>query len=137
MITLRVLLVGLMLTVGCVTEPSDTVRDLAALSTFRDKVLDVPDTVSVGVPVTITGHAWGSTTVECNIPDGMDVDVKNTVVRITGYMIYPTRNAQCAWDYTVYPYSTEVTFTKVGTHSIRFIGKRLSMDSVVKTIVVK
>lgn len=137
MSTLRVILIGVLLTTGCVTEPSSTVRDFAALSTFRDKVLDVPDTVRVGESVTITGYAWGSTTIECNQPDGVQVEVKKNVVRMTGYMIYSTRNAQCAWDYTVYPYTTQVTFDTPGTHTIRFIGKRLVKDSVQKTIVVK
>lgn len=137
MSTLRVILIGVLLTTGCVTEPSSTVRDFAALSTFRDKVLDVPDTVRVGESVTITGYAWGSATIECNQPDGVQVEVKKNVVRMTGYMTYPTRNAQCAWDYTVYPYTTQATFDTPGTHTIRFIGKRLVKDSVQKTIVVK
>jgi hypothetical protein len=128
---------------ACATEPDDTVRDLATLSTLPDQGLEAPDTVRAGVPFTVTGYGAGSGTVACNAPDGTTVTSSDTLVRIVAYMRYPTGQTMCTMDYRTYPFTVQARLTRVGTATVRFIGAVTTYsrtpvpDSLVKRIIVR
>jgi hypothetical protein len=122
-----------------VTDPEFS-RDIAMLGGRSVARIDAPDTVRVGQTFAVTLYSWGSGTITCNDPAGVEVTRIGNVVRGVIFARYPSGNVVCTSDLRSYQQPFATSFSAAGVGTIRSVGRSGSrssaLDSIEKTVVV-
>ena len=86
------------------------------------QMLQVPPTVTAGVPFSITVSTMGSST--CTRAAGMEASLNGLTLDVTPYDSVPTTPIPCTRDLRSFPRSLTHTFNSAGTAMIRVHGKQ-------------
>lgn len=93
--------------------------DHGSVSIFT--VIEAPPTVQVNQLFTATVNTFGSGS--CTTIDGADVQIAGLVASITPYDRVPVGDVVCTADLAFHPRPVSLTFTTVGTATLRVIGQ--------------
>jgi hypothetical protein len=137
----KAMVFSFVLLIACHNTTEPTVRRLADLGAKRDQRIDAPDTVRANTPFAATVYFVGSTSVECNTPDGTSVSNDGRLARVQVFMRVPNRGYTCPSDFKLYPQTTMIQFSLPGISVLRLVGGHDpsglgARDSVDRTIVV-
>ena len=86
------------------------------------QMLQLPPTVTAGVPFNITVSTLGSSS--CTRTAGMDASISGLTLDVTPYDSVPTTPIPCTRDLRAFPRSITHTFNTAGTATIRVHGRQ-------------
>ena len=139
----RTLVALLLVICACAPQPTEpTIRLLAYIGRDADRRIDAPDTVRANVPFDVMVYAVGSSSIECNRPDGTALQQRATLARVEGYIRVRSGAITCPSDFRYYPQKLQVRFPQAGIATIRLIGNirtgepATTLDSLDRTVVV-
>lgn len=96
-------------------------RVIGFVSADREyKSLEVPDSVTAGIPFTVTVATYGSS---CLRPDGAEVSVVGMVAEIIAYDREPRGDIACPDDWRAFPRAVTVVLPTPGAGVVRLQGR--------------
>ena len=140
----RVLLAGILLAACHDPSDPDKMRVIGLIEPTRSSppVLEAPAAAPPGRRFTVIVHTVGSS--QCTQPDGGDVSVVGSLIRIVPYDIWPKpgHTDVCPEDYVPLRHPLAVTAPAAGLARIRVVGRRpaglsVVLDSVERPLMVQ
>ena len=97
-------------------------------------IIEAPDTVLAGRAFEVTVNTFGSSS--CVRPERLDVEMTDTVARLTPYDRVAPAGTPCTEDLTAHPHVASVTFPSRGSGMLEVLGRSATGDTVVRRSVV-
>ena len=97
-------------------------------------IIEAPDTVLAGRAFEVTVNTLGSSS--CVRPERLDVEMTDTVARLTPYDRVAPAGTPCTEDLTAHPHVASVTFPSRGSGMLEVLGRSATGDTVVRRSVV-
>ena len=97
-------------------------------------IIEAPDTVLAGSSFDVTVNTFGSSS--CVRAERLDVEVTDSVARLTPYDRVAPAGIPCTEDLRVHPHVASVTFPSRGDRMLEVLGRSGTGDTLVKRPIV-
>jgi len=97
-------------------------------------IIEAPDTVLAGSAFEVTVNTFGSSS--CVRPERLDVEMADSVARLTPYDRVAPASTPCTDDLRAHPHVASVTFPSRGSGMLEVLGRSATGDTVVRQSVV-
>jgi hypothetical protein len=97
-------------------------------------VIEAPDTVRAGRAFEVTVNTVGSSS--CVRAERLEVQVTDTVARLTPYDRVAPDGVPCTEDLAAHPHVASVTFPSRGTGALEVLGRSSAGDTLVRNTIV-
>jgi len=97
-------------------------------------IIEAPDTVQAGSAFEVTVNTFGSSS--CVRAERLDVEVTDSVARLTPYDRVAPEGIPCTEDFSAHPRAASVTFPSRGTGTLEVLGRGSAGDTLVRMPIV-